>query len=233
MIAVGIIDDDPTGGSALSRVLRAERDINVVYHLGASQEQAGEACHPTPDVLLISLLVPALDGTGSSTPGHAAGSPARIILITALERNGGILPSLTAGGAGFLLTTDSPTELVHAVRAVYQRTGVAARTPSGIGPPPSPRPMSGPLKPMITTLTAREQEVLGLLGHGHSNAEIAAITGVTGATVKAHVSSIMAKMGVRSRLQVVVHAYGPEPVVEQDPRPCRRSGCLWLGTAPA
>jgi DNA-binding NarL/FixJ family response regulator len=206
-ITVVIADDHPVVRQGLQVLLSVQDDI-VVVGAAADGAQAVALCAElTPDVLLLDLKLPVLDGVGVLRElrdrGEAAGRIRTLVLTSAADQ-ALVALALQAGAAGFLYKDVDPDALVRAVRSVHDGHTVLAPAAAGLlttGPG-----RAGPAVTGIDALTSREREVLALLAEGGSNREIARQLGVAEKTVKTHVSSILAKLGAADRTQAAVIA---------------------------
>jgi DNA-binding NarL/FixJ family response regulator len=209
MITLGIVDDDAIVRSALSEQLDAEADIEVVFVCGTGVQAVAQAQACSPDVVLMDVRMPDLDGIAAATAIRRGSPRTKVLLMTALDLDGDVAASMAAGASGFLIKSSQPGAIVNAVRAVY--VGSTVLSPEAlqrwVAPPPPPPEASSAFDSSMVLLTDRELEVLALLCQAHSNAEIADIASLAESTVKTHVSAIMAKLGVSSRLKAVVRAH--------------------------
>ncbi len=205
MIRVLLADDEQLVRTGLRLILGTEPDLEVVGE-AADGRQAVELARTTPaDVLLLDLRMPVLDGLAALRA--LADVPLAVVVLTTFDTDANVREALASGAAGFLLKDAPADRLVSAIRAaasgdaVLSRS-VAQRVAAELASRPSARPLA-----LADELTAREQEVLGLMAQGCSNAEIAASLHIVEGTVKTHVARILMKLGVRDRLQAVVAAY--------------------------
>ena len=210
-IRILIADDQELVRTGLRLVLQAYDDLDVIAE-AADGEQARELAEKLhPDVVLMDVRMPRMDGIEAVTLLSAAAldPPPRVLMLTTFDLDEYVFGALRAGAAGFLLKDASRERLVDAIRVV--NAGEALLSPS------ITRRLieefakrSDPIRPpdtIMEALTARERETLGLVARGLSNAEIAQRLFVTEATVKSHVSSVLTKLGLRDRVQAVVFAY--------------------------
>ncbi|WP_227982292.1 response regulator [Nocardia spumae] len=200
-----IADDHAVFRSGLRAVLDATPDLDCVGEVGDGRSAIGETARLRPDVAILDVRMPKLDGLAATEAIVAAGGT-RVLVLTTYDSEESLARALQAGASGFLLKTLPPEELIAAIR-------VAVRGDAVIDPSMTRRlapKFAGtlaPAPPPVHSLTAREQQVLALLADARSNSEIAAALGVGEETVKTHVSRILAKLQVRDRIQAVVHAY--------------------------
>ncbi len=210
VIRVAIADDQELVRAGFRMILNANSDIDVVGEAADGAAAVTMVAECAPDVVLMDIRMPGIDGLEATRRLTAGVSPApRILVLTTFDTEEYIYEALRAGAAGFLLKTAAPDRLVEAVRLVV--SGEALLAPSVTRrlietyvrlPPP------GHVVPTrLQSLTERELEVLRLIGRGLSNTEIAAELVVSEATVKTHVNRLFAKLALRDRVQAVVLAY--------------------------
>ena len=209
MIRVVLADDQLLVRAGFRALLAAEPDIEVVGEAGDGAHAVRLARQAHPDVVLMDIRMPGLDGLAATRriTADPALSGVRIVVLTTFELDEYVAEALRLGATGFLLKSTDPTELVRAVRVVA--AGEALLSPSitrrvierfaagASGPPPR----------LLGDLTDREREVVALVGSGLSNDEIATRLVMSPATAKTHVSRAMIKLGARDRAQLVVFAY--------------------------
>ncbi|GII53681.1 DNA-binding response regulator [Planotetraspora thailandica] len=201
MIRVLIADDHPVVRQGLRTFLDVQDDLTVVGEAGDGAEAVAMAESLCPDVLLLDLKMPVLDGLGAL--GRLGGLAVRVIVLTSVSDPVDVAPAMRAGAAGFLYKDVDPVALVQAIRAVHGGQVLlapeAAEAMITTGAPPA-----GP--PAATALTERELEVLRLIAAGKSNKEIARELLVAEKTVKTHVSNVLMKLGVQDRTQAALFA---------------------------
>lgn len=215
ILRVLVVDDQALMRSGFSMMLGVEADIEVVGD-AADGTTAIEMCRRLrPDVVLMDVQMPGTDGieaTGTITGEGLA----KVLILTTFDRDDYLFAALRAGASGFLLKNSDPDDLVDGVRAVGHGHALLAPEVTRrviehlTAPPPTPGDGAGPAPQRhagLDLLTARETEVLRLVARGLSNAEIAGTLVVGEATVKTHVSSCLAKLHLRDRVQAVVLAY--------------------------
>jgi len=212
-ISVLLADDQPLLRRGFRMILEAEHDLTVVAEAGHGDEAVDLACRYGPDVVLMDIRMPGTDGIEATRRITAADASVRILVLTTFDLDEYAFGALRAGASGFLLKDVRPAELVTAIRTVAAGDAV-------ISPRVTRRlleeyaqvlPLTAAQRaqryPQLSALTEREREVLIAVAQGLSNAEIAASLFVSEATVKSHVGRILAKLGLRDRVQVVVLAY--------------------------
>lgn len=208
-ITVAIADDQGMVRSGLRSLLSGEPDIEVVAE-AANGEQAVHAVERfSPDVTLMDIRMPELDGLAATRQLSDSGTSTRILILTTFDLDEYVFEALRAGASGFILKDASAESLIDAVRVLAQgeallSPAVTRRVVETFASTPRP---NHELQSVLAELSDREVEVLRLLGGGRSNAEIAEELFVGTATVKTHVSNILAKAELRDRVQAVVFAY--------------------------
>ena len=208
-LRVVLADDQALVRSGFRMILDAEADIEVVGEAGNGDEAASLVQRLEPDVVLMDVRMPEVDGIEGTRRIVASGSDARVVVLTTYDADDYVFAALRAGASGFLLKDVRPLELIEAIRVIARGDALLAPTvtrrlldrltdslPEAETPPID-----------LGMLTERELEVLRLVALGLSNAEISARLVVTEATVKTHVSSVLRKLRLRDRVQAVVLAY--------------------------
>jgi DNA-binding NarL/FixJ family response regulator len=208
-LRVLLVDDHAMVRSGFAMVLSVEDDVEVVGE-AADGLQALEAARATrPDVVLMDVQMPRMDGI-EATRHLVAEDLGHVVIVTTFDRDDYLFDALRAGASGFLLKNAGPEQLLDAVRAAGRGHALLAPevTRRVIGRMAGEHaPSARPERVELARLTAREREVLVLLGRGLSNGEIAAELVLGEATVKTHVSNVLAKLHLRDRVQAVVWAY--------------------------
>jgi len=210
VIRVLIADDQALVRDGFGMILDAQEDIEVVGTAADGAEAVEQARALRPDVILMDIRMPGLDGIEATRrlAAEAAGGP-RVLMLTTFDQNEYVYEAMKAGASGFLLKDVRREELVGAVRTVA--AGDAMLAPAltrRLIEDFVRRPLPGAAAPdAMGELTDRELEVVRLMARGRSNAEIAGELVVSEATVKTHVARILSKLGLRDRIQVVVLAY--------------------------
>jgi DNA-binding NarL/FixJ family response regulator len=201
-----VADDQPLVRSGFRMILDERPDIELVGEAEDGAEAMELARKLKPDVILLDVRMPRLDGVEATRRLVADGTSARILILTTFDLDEYVYAALQAGASGFLLKDVRPEELVDAIRVVAAGNTLfgpaATRRLVERFAQPEPTPA-----PALAELTEREREILGLLARGFSNAELADRLYVSEATVKTHVSAVLRKLGVRDRLQAVIAAY--------------------------
>ncbi len=207
MTSVVVVDDQELVRSGLELVLQA-RGCEVVGTAGDGREGVALVRRTDPDVVLMDIRMPVMDGLAATRELVGAGCRSKVLVLTTYDLDAYVYEALSAGAAGFLLKATHPDRLVEGVRTVA--SGEALLAPSVtrtlieeyLRRPPAP-----PTESPLTQLTEREREVLVLMARGLGNDEIAMELVVATATVKTHVNRILAKLGSATRVQAVVLAY--------------------------
>jgi DNA-binding NarL/FixJ family response regulator len=200
-ITVLIADDHPVVLQGLAVLFEVQDDISLVGQASDGAEAVRLTRELDPDVLLLDLKLPGLDGLGVLSQLRSLGTRTRVLVLTSGAGPSGPALALQGGAAGFLYKDVDPDALVRAIRAVHDGNTVLAPEAAGLVAARRGGDVRG-----IAALTAREREVLGLLADGRSNREIARSLRVTEKTVKTHVSSVLAKLGVADRTQAALLA---------------------------
>jgi DNA-binding NarL/FixJ family response regulator len=208
-IRVLLADDQALVRSGFRMIIDARTDLEVVGEANDGEEAVSLVEELQPDVVLMDVRMPKLDGIEATGRIVASASSARVIVLTTYDADEYVFSALRAGASGFMLKDVRPAELVEAIRVVARGDALLAPSvtrrllahfvgalPATDAPPPD-----------LGRLTAREVEVLRLVALALSNAEIAERLVLTEATVKTHVSSVLHKLGLRDRVQAVVLAY--------------------------
>ena len=208
-IRVVVADDQGMVRSGFSVLLNAQPDIEVIGEAVNGQEAIARAAELRPDVILMDVRMPVLDGLHATREITAMPDPPKILVLTTFDLDDYVYEALRAGASGFLLKDASATELANAVRLVAAgdallSPGVTRRLIAEFARMGAPR---SPTRKQIEGLTERESEVLALVARGMSNAEIADHLVVAEQTIKTHVGRILMKLGLRDRTQAVVLAY--------------------------
>ena len=209
-LRVLLVDDHAMVRSGFAMVLSVEDDIEVVGEAADGLEAVDQARATRPDVVLMDVQMPRMDGI-EATRHLVADDLGHVVIVTTFDRDDYLFDALRAGASGFLLKNAGPEQLLDAVRAAGRGHALLAPevTRRVIGRMAGERTAGTDRREPagLAYLTAREREVLVLLGRGLSNAEIAADLVLGEATVKTHVSNVLAKLHLRDRVQAVIYAY--------------------------
>ncbi len=209
MTRVLIADDDDLMRAGLVELLGADPQIQVIGQAATGREAVEQARRLAPDVVLMDVRMPDLDGIGATRELARSVPGARVLILTTFEQDDYVFGALRAGASGFLLKRARPEELIAAVRTIA--AGEALLSPSvtrrvidRIAQQPTPE-LANQAK--LDGLTLREREVLACIARGLSNREIAAALAVEESTVRTHVKRILMKLDLRDRVQAVIFAY--------------------------
>ena len=207
MIRVALADDQELVRTGFRMILESEGDITVVGEAEDGAQAFEIVRRERPDVVLMDVRMPVLDGIAATARIVTAGLPTRVLVLTTFDLDEVVFEALRAGAAGFLLKTGPADDLVRAVRVVASGESLLSPSVTRRLVEEFARRPSGAPPAAVDDLTPRELDVLKLLARGLSNAEIATELFVEASTVKSHVASILAKLGLRDRVQAVVAAY--------------------------
>jgi DNA-binding NarL/FixJ family response regulator len=207
-VRVLLVDDDDLMRAGLRSVLSSDDTIEVAGEAGDGGEALGRVRETKPDVVLMDIRMPGVDGI-SATREVLAGSPdVKVVVLTTFEDDDYIFDALSAGASGFLLKRTKPEDLISAIHAVAD--GDSLLSPSvtrRVIDRMATQPVAGLSGARLEKLTPREREVLELIGRGLSNREIAESFVIEESTVKTHVKRILTKLELRDRVQAVILAY--------------------------
>lgn len=212
-VRVLLVDDQSLLRMGLRMALDSQADFDVVGEAGDGAQAVAMTRVSRPDVVLMDIRMPVMDGIEATRQIVAAHSPARVLLLTTFNLDEYVFAGLRAGASGFLLKNVPPADLFSGIRAVADGDSVMSpavtRRLLDAFAAHLPDPVTGrsAADDRLARLTARERDVLGEVARGHSNAEIAAVLGVTEGTVKIHVGRILSKLGLRDRVQIAIFAY--------------------------
>ena len=214
-IRVLLVDDDPLVRAGLRMILSSADDLDVVGEAADGADAVDAVRADRPDVVLMDIRMPVMDGIAATTALRRLPSPPHVIVLTTFQADDHVMDALRAGADGFLLKDTAPAEIIQAVRLVA--AGEAMLSPSvtrtllshlGDDATTDRRRLAAQ---RLTSLTEREREVATAVGSGASNAEIAASRYMSEATVKAHVSRLLTKLEVANRVQIAILVHDAHP----------------------
>ncbi len=220
-------DDQELVRSGFAMILDVQPDIEVVAEAGDGADAVEAVRRHGPDVALLDIRMPRVDGIEACRAISAEGD-CRTVMLTTFDSDEYVYEALHAGASGFLLKDVRRDDLVHAVRVVARGDSLLAPSVARRLVEQYTRPAARPRRPdpRLDGLTGRERQTLLLLARGLSNAEIAAELVVSDHTVKTHVGNVLAKLGLRDRIQAVICAYETGLIAAGDPHPGDRPGSL-------
>jgi DNA-binding NarL/FixJ family response regulator len=229
MISVLLVDDHALIRMGFRLVLEGETDIEVVGEAADGTTAVAMCSALRPDVVLMDVRMPGRDGIEATRDIVAAGLPCKVLILTTFDLDDYVYAGLRAGASGFLLKDTQPDSLVAAIHTIAVGDAVLAPTATtrlvrqfAASPSPGPGPdtlSSLPVAQLRHALTGREQDVFSRIAAGMSNSEIAANLFLSEGTVKIHVGRILAKLGLRDRIQAVVLAYESRLITPGTPPP--------------
>ena len=200
MIRLMIADDHPVVRDGLRGIFEASGEFDVIAEASNGREAVDRAAALNPDVVLMDLRMPLLDGVSAIRELSRRGVASRVLVLTTYDTDGDVLPVVEAGATGYLLKDAPPDELLRGARA-------AARGESVLAPSVAARLLGQVREPAREPLSQRELDVLGLIARGCSNREAAAKLYISEATVKTHLLHLYAKLGVSDRAAAVATGY--------------------------
>ena len=209
MTRVLIADDEALMRAGLAELLTADPEIEIVGQASTGREAVEQARRLTPDLVLMDVRMPDLDGIAATRELSRAAPTVRVLILTTFEQDDYVFGALRAGASGFLLKRTRPEELIAAVHTIAAgdsllSPSVTRRVIDRMAQQPTPD-LSDQAR--LDDLTPREREVLELLARGLSNREIASVLVVEESTIKTHVKRILMKLDLRDRVQAVIFAY--------------------------
>jgi len=218
MITVLLADDHALIRKGFRLILDAEPDVQVAGEASDGMTAVSMASALRPDVVLMDVRMPGRDGIQATRDITAAGLPSKVLILTTFDLDEYVYAGLRAGASGFLLKDTQPEDLVAAIRTVASGDAVLApgatrRLIRKFTQQQPEHASDGRAEQIRGTLTGREQDVFALMAAGLSNGEIASRLHLSAGTIKIHVSRILAKLGLRDRVQAVVLAYESELIV--------------------
>jgi DNA-binding NarL/FixJ family response regulator len=209
MTGVVVADDQALVRVGLGKILEVEPDLHVLGEAADGDAAVTQARALRPDVVLMDIRMPVLDGIEATRRIVAARPETRVLVLTTFGLDDYVFEALRAGASGFMLKDAPPEEIVSAVRLVARGEALLAPAVTrAVVEEFARRPVVSAREPAaVAELTAREREVLALLVRGRSNPEICAKLVISEATAKTHVARILQKLGLRDRVQTVIYAY--------------------------
>ncbi|MFF3964023.1 response regulator [Streptomyces griseorubiginosus] len=212
MTTVLIVDDQPLQRYGFHLLLDSVPETDVVGEAAHGAEAVRKAAELRPDVVLMDVRMPGMDGIEATRRIAAAGGRSRVLVLTTFDLDEYVHAAIRAGASGFLLKDARPEELLAGIRAVASGDAVIApaltrRLLDEFAPYISAHRGDGAEDPRLGSLTDREREILVAVGKGWTNGEIAARFVLSESTVKTHVGRVLAKIGARDRIQAVIFAY--------------------------
>ncbi|HEX4017337.1 MAG TPA: response regulator transcription factor [Frankiaceae bacterium] len=209
-IRVLVVDDQALVRAGFGMIINAEPDLEVVGEAGNGREAIDAVRSLTPDLVLMDVRMPLMDGIEATRHLVRGASSAKVVMMTTFDMDEYVYAALEAGASGFLLKDVPPEQLVAGIRAVASGDALLApsitrRLIEEFVRRPTPPVLQQPAS--VGRLTEREREVLQLMAQGLSNAEIAGAFVLSETTVKTHVARVLSKLGLRDRVQAVVFAY--------------------------
>ncbi|MEU8900397.1 response regulator transcription factor [Nocardia sp. NPDC048505] len=207
MITVLLVEDQVLVRAGFRMVLESQPDLRVVGEAGDGVAALAAAARTTPDVVVMDVRMPRMDGIETTRRLLATERPPKVLVLTTYDLDDYAMAAVRAGASGFLLKDAPPEDFLSAVRTVHAGDAILAASTTRrllhrLAPPLDPA-----ARRLVATLTQRELEVLRVMARGLSNAEIAVTLAVGAGTVKTHVRHILAKLGVRDRVQAVILAH--------------------------
>jgi DNA-binding NarL/FixJ family response regulator len=205
-VRILIVDDDPLVRAGLAQILGGAPSLSVVAQAGNGREAIGAVAEHNPDVVLIDIRMPVMDGIEATTEILARANPPKVIVLTTFDVDDYVLRALAVGASGFLLKDTDPEDIIAAVHKVAggEHSLSPSVTATVIKRAVTQQPVSSTALAQLGRLTEREHEVALAIGRGLSNSEISRELFMSLATVKVHVGRIFAKLEVESRVQIAV-----------------------------
>jgi len=208
-VRVLVVDDQPLIRAGMRVMIEHTPDLELIGEAEDGEQAIVLATAHRPDVVLMDVRMPRLDGVAATAQVTALGETPRVLVLTTFDADEYVFAALKAGASAFLLKDAPPEQVLGAIRDVHRGDAVVAPSATRrlLGRFAAMQPPEGPAPEALSRLTEREREVLELIARGRSNGEIATGLVLSEATVKTHVGRILAKTGARDRVQLVVLAY--------------------------
>ncbi len=207
MIRILLVDDDDLMRAGLRAVLSSDDDLEIVGEVPGGRGAVGAVRETRPHVVLMDIRMPDLDGIAATREVLSAMPDAKVVMLTTFEDDDYLFGALAAGASGFLLKRTRPEDLIAAIRTVAEGDALLSPSVTRRVIDRAARQPRVARTDELERLTPREREVLELIARGLSNAEIAETLVVEETTVKTHVKRLLAKLGLRDRVQAVIFAY--------------------------
>lgn len=213
MITVGLADDEPLFTAGLAMILDAQPDMSVLWQAIDGADAIRQHNHEAPDILLLDIQMPTIDGLATTQHLITAGTQSKIIILTTFDTDEYVLTAIESGASGFLVKNTAPNDVVAAIRTVHDGDAVISPGPTRRlfttfrkrpgGPAACPSPTDSRL---ADELTPRERDILALIARGRTNQEICDELWLTMPTIKTHIGNLRAKTQARDRVQLVLFA---------------------------
>jgi len=207
MIRVVLVDDQALFRAGIRMLVSSQPDLEVVGEAGNGQEAIAVVRATRPDVVMMDIRMPVMDGLTATARILEEADPPRIVMLTTFDLDEAAARAIRQGASGFLLKDADPEFLLAAIRTVHSGSSVIAASATRELFAHFATPVRVPVPPSYDALTEREKEIFALAARGLSNAEIAAREFLSEATVKTHISRILTKLALRDRVQLVVFAF--------------------------
>ena len=207
MIRIMIVDDQALFRDGIRMLLESQPDLSVVGEAGNGREAIAVASETQPDIVLMDVRMPVMDGIAATAAIIAERPQARVIVLTTFDLDEAVARAIRAGASGFVLKEAEPEFVLASIRTVYNGNQVLAASATRALFEHVGAAAGREVPAAFKSLTEREREIFALAARGLSNTEIARGEFVSEATVKTHVSRILGKLGLRDRVQLVVFAY--------------------------
>lgn len=211
MITIALVDDEPLFTAGLAMMIDAQPGMGVIWQAVDGADAIRQHRHSPPDVLLLDIQMPGIDGLAVTQQLVAENTPSRIIILTTFSADEYVLTAIEAGAAGFLLKNTAPDHLIEAIRTVHSGDSVISPGPTrrlfaSYRNRPGTTGSTVGLTDQPDKLTARERDVLALIARGMTNGEICEHLWLSMPTVKTHISNLLSKTQSRDRVQLVLYA---------------------------
>lgn len=213
MITVGLADDEPLFTAGLAMILDAQPDMSVLWQAIDGADAIRQHNHEAPDILLLDIQMPTIDGLATTQHLITAGTQSKIIILTTFDTDEYVLTAIESGASGFLVKNTAPNDVVAAIRTVHDGDAVISPGPTRRlfttfrKRPGGPAACTSPTDSRLADeLTPRERDILALIARGRTNQEICDELWLTMPTIKTHIGNLRAKTQARDRVQLVLFA---------------------------